>query len=80
MQDAEYTVAVVADNCPTVPWNVPTPGEAEAYKATAQKENPNFLKKDEVVKNKLGKYLVDECGAAEWEGSTQETEYVTMQV
>jgi len=78
-EDAQYEQAVTADKAPTSPWPTPTPEEAQEFEAKMISLNANFKKKDEVVKNKLGEYLVGELGSEEWEGSAQQTEYMTMQ-
>jgi serine/threonine protein kinase len=75
-EDAQYEQAVTADKAPTSPWETPTPEEAEAF---ATKKGPAFKSKEEASKNRLGEYLVKELGGGEWEGSPQQTEYMTMQ-
>jgi hypothetical protein len=79
MQNAQYEKAVTSSNNPSSPWKTPTPEEAAEFEAAMDKKYPGFKTKAEVVRNRLGRYLVEQCGDAEWDTSPELVEYMLAQ-
>ena len=74
----KLSVALSDESIPTAPWPTPSMKELQEFQARMLKVEPNFMGKDHVVKNCLGKHFVQLC-EGEWEGSTEQQEYMKMQ-
>lgn len=75
--NAQYAAAVNDDGIPSAPWKIPKEEEHTDFKAKMLQKQSNALSENEVSKNALGKYLLEEANG-DWEGSKSQIEYINM--